>query len=194
VTARALAAIGALYELSVMRIRLMAVRTFCMRHRFFEISPRVTRLATYADVFPEQRICRFRVIEFRAHRLHRHAFPSAGVVARLARPRHRAPVRIAVTGVASIKFESDVLRFSIRSRQVTFLAGHLRVQPSQRIARARVVKMLRPHRDGFPVIKVVTLQAILSQAPVVFVLVTRYTITRQAEESVSQIFVRQFAP
>lgn len=42
VAARALAAIGTLYKLAVMRIRLMAIRAPRMRHRFFEISPRVT--------------------------------------------------------------------------------------------------------------------------------------------------------
>jgi len=182
--------IRALHELSVMRIGLVTIRAPCMRHRFFEISPCVTRVAAHADVFSQQRIRGFRVIEFRAHRLHGDLFPPAGFVARLACPGHRASVRIAVTRAASIKFQPGVFRFSIRSRQVTFLTCDLAMQPGQRIARARVVKVLLPHRDRFPVVVVMALQAILSEAPVVLVLVARDAIAREPQERVPEILVR----
>ena len=145
-------------------------------------------------MFSQERVRGFRVIEFRAQRLHRDLFPSTRLVARLARPRHGAAVRIGVAGTAPIKFHPRVLRFSIRSRQVTFLAGDLGVQSGQRIARARMIEMPRPHRNGFPVIKVVALQAILSEATVMLVLVARHAIPREPEEGVSHIFVRQLAP
>lgn len=140
-------------------------------------------------MFSQERVRGFRVIEFRAQRLHRDLFPSTRLVARLARPRHGAAVRIGVAGTAPIKFHPRVLRFSIRSRQVTFLAGDLGVQSGQRIARARMIEMPRPHRNGFPVIKVVALQAILSETSIVKIFVTGHACLRNPQEGLAQILL-----
>src|SRR5579864_5915591 len=58
-----LAAVGALYELPAVRIRLMTIRAVRIRDWFLEIRARVTGIAPHADVFAEQRILSLRVVE-----------------------------------------------------------------------------------------------------------------------------------
>jgi len=68
---------------------------------------------------------------------------------------------------------------------VTFFAFHRLMQSSQRITRFRMVKL---PGDIFPVVEVVTLQAVLTQTPRMLILVTSGTSRRNPQVCPGQIF------
>lgn len=81
---------------------------------------------------------------------------------------------------------SRVARLSVRPRRMAFLAGHLRVQSSQRIARLGMVEFL-DRADRFPVGEVVALLAIRPQTALVGILMTRDASLRNAQEGLVQV-------
>lgn len=126
------------------------------------------------------------MVEALIHCLQRNLLPSRGTVARLAGLRETAMVRIAVAVRALIKLDPGVLRFAIGSIGVTLCALHLRVKSGERIASLGVVELADV--DRFPVLKVVTRLAILSQAALVLILVTCSTCGGKAQIGAVQIF------
>ena len=68
-------------------------------------------------------------------------------------------------------------------RLVAFFAGDLDVETRQRIARLRMIELLR----GLPIREVVTLQAVVTELALMRVLVARHAILRQPEERPGKI-------
>jgi len=95
-------------------------------------------------------------------------------------------MRIRVTIGAFAECDSRVARFAVRSGRMTLLASNLCVQPSQRVARLRVVKL--SHADRLPIVVAVTLEAVLAQPSLVLVLVTGDAARGNAQECFIQIF------
>ena len=192
VTPGALNAARALDELAAVRIGTVAIRAVRVRHGFLEIRAGMALQASHSPMFSQQRVCRFRVIELCTQRLRGNLFPTIGVVTGGAGSRHRGAVRIVVARVTTIKNQAGVFRFSLGSRGVTFLTRHLCVQSGERIACARVIKLFF---DGhaLPVIEVVALLTVLSEASVVLVFVTGGATARQSQEGMPQVFTGKFA-
>lgn len=94
-------------------------------------------------------------------------------------------MRIRVTIGALAECDSRVARFIVLSWRMTFLAGDLCVQPSQRIAGLGMVKL--PNADGFPIAVGMALEAVLAQPSLVLVLVAGETVRRDTEECLIQI-------
>lgn len=66
---RALAAVGTLGELSLVRVRLVTIHAFLEGQRFLEISARVALGTLHGGMLPQQWILGCRVIEALAYRL-----------------------------------------------------------------------------------------------------------------------------
>ena len=90
-------------------------------------------------------------------------------MARLATLCEASAMRIGVAIGALAEGDSHVARFAVRSGRMTLLASNLCVQPSQWVARLRMVKL--PHADGFPIVVGMALKTILAQSSIVLVLV-----------------------
>jgi hypothetical protein len=152
--------------------------------RFLKIAADVTRGAADRGVFAEQRISCFCVIKTEARK---QFLPTCRSVTGLATLwRERPFVRIYVTVNAGAEFHVSESGWSARFiRLVALFAGHLDVHSRQRIARFRVVELLR----RFPVVDVVTALAIVSQLALVRVRVAGKAVLRQTEESFCQISV-----
>ena len=136
----ALAGIGALGELAVVRVP-MAIHALLEGKGLLEISTGMALRAVDTDVLSQQRKLRLGVVEVLVYTLHRNLFPSAGGVTGLAALRETAAVRIRVAVRALVEGNPDILRFTVGSIRMTLRALHLRVQPGQRIARFRVIKL-----------------------------------------------------
>lgn len=95
-------------------------------------------------------------------------------------------MRIGVTIRTSRKGKPSIARFVVRPGRMTFLARDLGMGASQRIARFRMIELF--NLDLLPVVKIVALQTIAPQSSFVFVLVTRDTGLRDAQEGLVQIF------
>jgi hypothetical protein len=160
VAGSALAAVGALSKLALVRVWLVAVHALLESQGLFEISTRVALRTLHRGMLAEQRIFGFRVVETLIDRLGRHPLPSAGVVARLAALGEASVMRIGVTIGAFTERDSRVASFIVRSGRMTFLAGDLRVQTSQGIAGPGVVELA--YADGFPIVVGMALKTILT--------------------------------
>jgi len=182
----AIAATGTLSELSLVRVRLVTIHAFLKGQRFLEISARVALGTFHAGMLPQQWILGCRVIEAFADCLRRHFFPSAGVVTCLAALRKASTMRIGVTIRALAECDSGVAWFIVLSGRMTFLAGDLCVQSSQRIAGLGMVEL--PNADGFPIVVSVALEAVLAQPSLVLVLMAGDAVRRNAEKCFIQIF------
>lgn len=68
-------------------------------------------------------------------------------------------------------------------RLVAFFASDLDVETGQRIARLRMVKLIR----GFPIRKVVALQAVVAELALMHIFVARHAILRQSEKGPGEI-------
>lgn len=157
---RTLAATGTLGELSFVRVRLVAIHAFLKGQGFLEVSACVALGTLDAGMFAQKRVLSFRVIEALADRLCRYFFPSTGVVTCLAALRKASAMRIGVTIGALAECDPCVPRFIVLSGRVTFLAGDLWVQPSQRITSFGMVEL--PNADGFPIAVGMALEAVLA--------------------------------
>lgn len=166
----ALATARTLGELSLVRVRLVTVHAFLKGQGLLEISARVALRTFHTGMLAQQGILGGGVIEALADRLRRHSLPSAGVVARLAALVETSAMRISVTIGAFAEGDSRVARLIVRTGRMTFLAGDLCVQSSQRIICPRMVKL--PNADRFPIVVGMALQTVIAQPSLVLVLVT----------------------
>ena len=88
-------------------------------------------------------------------------------------------VRVAVAIGALAECKADVLRLTIGSVDVTFGALHLLVKAGQGILCFRVIKL--PDIDRLPVLIVVALNAVLTEAASMLILVTAYAGGRKSK-------------
>lgn len=182
----AFAATGTLGELSLVGVRLVTIHAFFESQRFFEISACVALGTFHAGMLSQKRILGCRVIEAFADCLRRYFFPSAGVVTRLAALCKASAMRIRVTIGALAEWDSGVARFIVLSGRMTFLAGDLCVQPSQRIAGLGMIKL--PNADSLPIAVGMALETVVAQPPLVLVLVAGEAVRRDTKECLIQIF------
>jgi len=96
----------------------------------------------------------------------------------------KAPaVRVLVAVFAGAKGQARQSRLSSRAGGMTFLAGHLCMQPGQGVARFRVVKT----RCRFPVREIVALRTVRPQPAGVRIFMAGDTILRSAQVSAGQV-------
>jgi len=143
----------------------MAIRTLLESERFFEIAALVTSEAIDALVFSDEGIPGFGVIEFLVYVLQRNPLPARSAVTGLAGLRKSSLMRIGVAVSAFAEHKAHVAGFVIGTRCVAFLASDLGVQSGQGIFGFVVIEL----RNVFPVLKVMALLAVRSEAPIVFV-------------------------
>src|SRR5579864_1052739 len=186
VAGRALALIGALYELSLVRV-LVAIGTLLEGDRLLEISSGMALVAAHLNMLAQQGKPGLRVVEPLAHRRRRHALPAAGVVTGLAAAGEGAMVRIGVAGTAGAERQAHILRLAVRSRQVAFLAGHLLMQPGQGIARPAMIELGQGNGEALPAIEAVALLAVLPQPALVLVHMASHAGARHSQIRAVQV-------
>lgn len=142
VARRAFAAIGALGELAVVRIRLVAIRALIEGNGLLEIALSVALHAFDLGMFSQQWILGFRMIETLVECGRGDLLPPGRRVARLAGLLEAAVVNISVAIRALAKGNSRVSRLAAGPGRVALLAGDLGVQSSQRIASLGMIKLL----------------------------------------------------
>ena len=180
----ALSALGALRELPIVRIGLVAVHAFLERERPFEVSVGVALGAIDAGVLAFERKLRLGVIETLVDSLEGKFLPPARVVARLAALREAAMMRVLVTVGALVERNTHILRLAVRPIGVALGALDLGMQASQGIAGLRVVKLRLTGLadiDRLPVHKIVALQAVRSEAAFVLIFVAANATRRQTK-------------
>ena len=151
----------------------VTVHAFGESQRLLEVPIGVALNAFNRGVLALQGILRLRMVEVLADVCHRYSFPTRSVVTRLAAQRKTAAERIGVAIGTFSEGDSRISRLIVRSRRVAFLATHVNVLASERIASLRVIELL--YIDRFPVIVVVALQAIGAKPPLVLILVAGNT-------------------
>ena len=87
---------------------------------------------------------------------------------------------------AAAKGESGVTRLFVFPRKMARLASHFGMQTREGIAGFGVVELA--DADGFPVVLVVTLQAVGTKLPLVLVLMTRGAARRNSQKRLTEIF------
>lgn len=123
----------ALLKLAFVRVGLVAIAAIRERNLSFEIAVQVASHAGNLNVFPNQGILRFGVVEIKAGRK---IFPTAGGVAAFARFLELTLVGIDVTNGAGVELHVLITnRTAQRVRPVTLLARNFDVQASEGITR-----------------------------------------------------------
>src|SRR5581483_1220671 len=167
-TGGALAAIAALGELPHVGI-FVTVHACGELQRLLEIAACVALAASDCGVLGLQRVLGSSVVEVLADRDRGNALPSRSVVAGLAALGEAAAMRIGVAIGALSECDAGISGLTLRPGSMTFLAGHVGVQASQGIAGPGVIEFLDVHR--LPVVVVMTLEAVGSQAALMLILV-----------------------
>lgn len=103
----------------------------------------------------------------------------------LAALREASAVGIGMAVRTLAKWNSGIARLIILAGRVALLAAYIRVKSGERIARLRVIEFFYVNR--FPVIVVVTLEAVGSQAAFVLVFVTGRTRLRQSKKRAVEV-------
>lgn len=186
VTRGALAAIGALGELSVVPVS-MAVHALLEGQRLLEIPARMALRAVDADVLAQQRKLRSGVIEVLVDALEGDLLPSTGSVTYLAALRETAAVRVLVAIRTLIEGNANVLRLSIGAVGMALRALHLCVQPGQGIAGLGVIELR--DADLLPVDEVMARLALRPQATSVLIFVAGGAGSREPKIAAAQIFL-----
>ena len=170
-------------KLAFVRVGLVAIRAVLKRQRLLEIAFQVALRATDGGMLPKQRVLGFGMIKLK---LGQEFFPARrGVTVFAALGFERALVGIDVTIEASGKLHVLIAWWPARLvRLVAFFASDFDVQARQRIARLRMVKLIR----GFPIRKVVALQAVVAELALVHIFVARHAILGQSEKRSRKIF------
>ncbi len=181
----ALASIGTLRELPLVRIGLMAIGTFREGNRLLEVPASVTLNASHCRMFSEKREFGFGVIKFLTQS-RRKFLPATGVVAGLAGLSKGAVVRIAVAIGTLPKRNACVAGLVVWARRVALFARDLRMQAGQWITRFGVIELLGA--DRLPVRGVVALRAVVAETALVRVLMTTDARLREAKEGAVQVF------
>ena len=164
---------------------LVAVRAFAEREFLLEVAIRVACSALHRRMLPQQRILRLRVVERAVQVAAVNAFPSGGVVARLAALLlETAFVRIGVAVVALAERQALVAGRTLGVGSVALLALHRLMKSSQGITRLGVVEF--PRRI-FPIDEVVTLNAVLTEPAFVEILVASRARFGNPEKGFAQV-------
>lgn len=190
VAAFAAAAVGALGELTVVRIRLVAVGAEIVSDGGLEVGATMALLATYFQVFSQQRVLRFRVVEIGAERVR--LFPAGDVVAVFAGLAGKGgAMRIGVAGGAAVELESDIFGRAVLLGCVALGAGNTDVRSPQGELGLAVVE---GRARGLPVGCVVALQAVGAELAAMLIFVTRDAVARDAEEGSCEILAGERGP
>src|ERR1700730_14742540 len=112
-----------------MRIRLVAIHAFLEDKRLLKVAAGMALGAIHADVLPNQRKLRLRVVKALIDRAQQYLFPARGAVAGLATLRETPAVRILVAIGTLVEWNSRITRPIVRTGRMTFGARHLDVQP-----------------------------------------------------------------
>lgn len=166
----ALPRIGALEKLPVVYV-LMAIHAFGENQLLFEIAIGMACGAIYRLMFSFQGEFSLGMVETLIDLLQRNSLPSHGTVAGFTPLREAAVMRVLVAFGTLIEGNADVPWLAVRSICVTLGALHLRVEPGQWISRFGVIEL--SDIDLLPVNKVVAGSAVLSEAALVLILMTR---------------------
>jgi len=180
----ALPTVFPLGKLPAVRIRLVTVRTLLEYQRLFKVAVGVALCTSHAPMLAFQRKLRLGVIEALVDRLQRHLLPPSCVMARLAGLRETPMMRILVAVGALAERNPHVLRLSVRSVRMTLGALHLQMQPRQRIACLRVIKLRLTGLadvDRLPVHEIVALLANGPQTAFVLVFMAGNATRRECE-------------
>lgn len=180
----ALALLRAGLELALVRVRLMAIVAIGKGQRLLEVSVQMAFGATDGRMLAQQRIFRFRVVEFE---LRQNLLPARGRVAVFANLwLERTFVRIHVAIEACLELHVLISRRAAQDiRLVALFARDLNVLAGEGIAGLRMVKLL----CGLPVGKIVALQAIVAELPFVHIFMARHAILREPEKRLGKILV-----
>ena len=170
--------IRAFGKLPVMRIWLVTIHAFLEDKRLLKVAAGMALGAIHADVLPNQRKLRLRMVKAFIDRAQRYLLPARGAVAGLATLQETPPVRILVAIGTLVERNSRITRPIVHTLRMALGARHLSVQTGQRIARLRVIELT--DADCFPVFKVVALLTGLPEPSVVRVLVAGSAGGRQA--------------
>lgn len=151
----------AFLKLAFVRVGLVAIAAIREGNLSFEVAVQVASHARNLNVFSNQRIFRFGVVEIKAGQK---IFPTAGGVAAFTRFLEFTLVGIDVTRGAGIELHVLIKnRAARRFRLVALLARNFDVQASEGITSLRVVKIL----SCFPTFHVVALSAFVAELPFV---------------------------
>lgn len=178
------AAVGALQELPLMRIGLVAIRAIDVRNRDFEIGALVAGHTRHFNVLAQQRELGLRVIEGRGEG---RFLPRESAVAGVACLLEFALVRVAMASGAGGELQPCVSWQAIGAGGVAFLAGCVQVRPGKRIARLRVVEVFRIDLGGLPIDGGMTLTTVGSEAALMLVFMAGDAVGRQAEPGAIQV-------
>lgn len=174
---RAFALLGARFKLAFMGVGLVTVITIIERQLLFEFTVLVAINASHFGVLSQQGVLCFGVIEFKSRKKFLPTRRGVAVFATLGF--ERALVGIDVAIYASLELHISIARRPAGFiRLVALFTRYLDVETRQRIARLGMVKLI----CGFPIRKVVALQAVVTELALMHIFVARYAILRQPEE------------
>ena len=140
VAGRALAAIGPLHELAIVRV-FVAVHALGERQFFLEVAIGVAGNALHGLVLAEQRVLGLGVIETPGEAGGDDSLPAAGGMAGLAGLlREAALMRVGVAVVTFAERQANVPGLVVGTRRVALFAFDRRVLPGQRITGLRMVE------------------------------------------------------
>jgi len=170
-------------ELSLVRIRRVAILAFGERNFFFEVVFEVASRTGHLLMLSEQGILGFGMIEIVARK---HGFPTAGRVAGVARLLEFALVRIEVAVIALAKLHVLVARGSTRRVWfVALFAGYLGVESGKGVACLGVVEIF----GGLPALDVVALGALIAELALMGVGVARDARGSLTKEGFGQVLI-----
>jgi hypothetical protein len=106
----------------------------------------------------------------------RTTFPCGGAVARFAALLKLAAMWIAVARCTAIELQADIFGDAASIRNMALLAWRLSMQASERKSGFGVIEVARV----FPILRVMALQAIGAELPLMFVVMTRRAGARQS--------------
>jgi len=171
----------ALLKLALVRIGFVTIAAIGERKLGLEVSVQVASHARNLDVFSNEWIFCFGMVEIKARQK---IFPTAGGVAAFARFLELTLVRVEVARGAGIELHVLIAnRTAGRFRLVALFARNFYVQAGERITRLGVVEIL----SRFPVFHVVALGAFVAKLPFVRIAVAGSAIRGLAEKGFAQV-------
>ena len=184
VAGRALAAIGTLRELAVVRV-FVAVHALGERQFFLEVGVGVAGDALHGLVLAEQGILGLGVVETSGEAGGDDSLPAASGMAGLTSLLGKAAlVRVGVAIVTFAEGQANVTRLIVGARRVALFTFDRSMLPGQRVTGLRVIEC---PQNVFPVVEVVALGAIGAEPPGVRILVAGGTGIRNAKEGTVEV-------
>lgn len=168
------APIGALQELSAVRIGLVTIGAEFERDRSLEIAAAVAGVTAHVEMLSQKWVFGLGMIKLSHERA---LLPGSCTVAGLAALFEFAAMGIVVALRASVELQSNISNRTVGARGVAFLAGNLAVQSRQSIFRLGVIE----DSVYLPVFRVVALLTVGPKLAFVLVFVAASTIARKPE-------------